>query len=226
MATKYLERIRSVQPTGPIILFGFCFGGVVAYEIAKQLEKETCGGGGGGGGGDGGVDLLGLLDAQVVLEDFCEDETLRHFLVQQGKITGLLPLIQPSLDAGSISTLSSECLWSFSELLVKKMKLSPEGKEKEYLKLFVEYFRHHVNLQREYLISDFSEFSGEVVFIYSEERKNFDKKKWNELFKREMKIFPTPGSHLSMIYDPHVTVLAKTMTGILESHLSQIKEKI
>ena len=38
MATRYLEAVRQVQPSGPYYLGGFCFGGIVAYEMARQLE--------------------------------------------------------------------------------------------------------------------------------------------------------------------------------------------
>ena len=37
MATSYLEEIRTVQARGPYYLGGFSFGGVVAYEMARQL---------------------------------------------------------------------------------------------------------------------------------------------------------------------------------------------
>lgn len=39
MATRYMEAIRRVQPTGPYYLGGFCFGGIIAYEIARQMEQ-------------------------------------------------------------------------------------------------------------------------------------------------------------------------------------------
>lgn len=37
MAADHLQSIRTVQPTGPYCLGGFCGGGVIAYEIARQL---------------------------------------------------------------------------------------------------------------------------------------------------------------------------------------------
>lgn len=39
MAARYVEAIRRVQPEGPYHLGGFCFGGLVAYEMARQLES-------------------------------------------------------------------------------------------------------------------------------------------------------------------------------------------
>jgi amino acid adenylation domain-containing protein len=37
MAAEYLVELRRFQPTGPYLLGGFCFGGTVAYEMARQL---------------------------------------------------------------------------------------------------------------------------------------------------------------------------------------------
>jgi hypothetical protein len=38
MAAHYLEEIRRVQPRGPYRLGGYCFGALVAFEMAHQLE--------------------------------------------------------------------------------------------------------------------------------------------------------------------------------------------
>ncbi|MFF8288759.1 amino acid adenylation domain-containing protein [Streptomyces sp. NPDC016309] len=40
MAADYLDHVRSVQPTGPYHLLGWSFGGVVAHEMAVQLEES------------------------------------------------------------------------------------------------------------------------------------------------------------------------------------------
>jgi amino acid adenylation domain-containing protein len=40
MATRYVDEIRGVQPTGPYYLGGYCFGGNVAYEMARQLRAR------------------------------------------------------------------------------------------------------------------------------------------------------------------------------------------
>jgi thioesterase domain-containing protein len=38
MAADYIDEILSVQPIGPYFLAGYCFGGIVAFEIAQQLR--------------------------------------------------------------------------------------------------------------------------------------------------------------------------------------------
>jgi amino acid adenylation domain-containing protein/FkbH-like protein len=52
MATGYLREVQALQPAGPYYLGGYCFGGNVAYEMARQLhaQGET-------------VALLALLDS-------------------------------------------------------------------------------------------------------------------------------------------------------------------
>jgi thioesterase domain-containing protein len=40
IALELIRQIRAVQPQGPYALGGFCHGGLVAYEIAHQLEAQ------------------------------------------------------------------------------------------------------------------------------------------------------------------------------------------
>lgn len=52
MAQYYLRAIQQIQPAGPYFLGGYCFGGVVAYQVASLLETQ---------GQE--VGLLALIDA-------------------------------------------------------------------------------------------------------------------------------------------------------------------
>lgn len=40
MAAYYIKQIRAIQPEGPYLLGGFCAGGVIAFEMALQLQKQ------------------------------------------------------------------------------------------------------------------------------------------------------------------------------------------
>jgi thioesterase domain-containing protein len=40
MAASYVRIIRTVKPNGPYLLSGYCKGGVVAFEMARQLERD------------------------------------------------------------------------------------------------------------------------------------------------------------------------------------------
>jgi hypothetical protein len=40
MATRYVREVQTVQPEGPYLLGGYCMGGTLALEMAKQLYAE------------------------------------------------------------------------------------------------------------------------------------------------------------------------------------------
>ena len=40
MAAAHIRTIRSVRPQGPYVIGGFCLGGMIAYEVASQLEAQ------------------------------------------------------------------------------------------------------------------------------------------------------------------------------------------
>lgn len=42
MAGHYVDELLQFQPQGPYFLGGFCFGGIVAYEMAVQLRRRGC----------------------------------------------------------------------------------------------------------------------------------------------------------------------------------------
>ena len=51
MADRYIKAIGSIQPNGPYILGGWSFGGIIAFEMARQLQQA-----------DRGVSLLVSID--------------------------------------------------------------------------------------------------------------------------------------------------------------------
>jgi amino acid adenylation domain-containing protein len=40
IAAHYLSEIRKIQPVGPYYIGGYCFGGIVAFEMAQQLRRQ------------------------------------------------------------------------------------------------------------------------------------------------------------------------------------------
>lgn len=41
MATFYINEMKTIQPGGPYYLAGYCYGGILAYEMACQLRKQN-----------------------------------------------------------------------------------------------------------------------------------------------------------------------------------------
>ena len=40
LAGRFADEVRAFQPDGPLIVAGFCAGGVVAFELARQLQES------------------------------------------------------------------------------------------------------------------------------------------------------------------------------------------
>lgn len=40
MATHYVKEIQTLQPQGPYFIGGYCYGGTVAFEMARQLKQQ------------------------------------------------------------------------------------------------------------------------------------------------------------------------------------------
>jgi amino acid adenylation domain-containing protein len=76
MAAHYLSELRILQPEGPYVLGGFCFGGVLAFEAAQQLSAA-------------GHTVSGVFMIQTVhpalLRSARDNSVVRHFWERAGK---------------------------------------------------------------------------------------------------------------------------------------------
>ena len=86
MATRYMEEITRVWPEGPYNLYGWSFGGMVAFEMARLLRLDNRE-----------VALLALGDTPAPSplekwpEEPREDEIILHILMESGNEENLLP---------------------------------------------------------------------------------------------------------------------------------------
>lgn len=79
MAADYVARIRDVQPHGPYLIAGLCAGGVIAFEMARQLQDQ----------GER-VAFVGVIDAADVAA------AKRSFYVTRLRLARLAPLLRQS----------------------------------------------------------------------------------------------------------------------------------
>jgi amino acid adenylation domain-containing protein len=145
MATLYLREIRQVQPEGPYFLGGWSMGGLVAFEIARQLEAQ-----------DEAVALLALFDtypsgqSREVIEDHDTLPLLVRFAADMGRLMGIdisglrerflkmekhemeALLLQVMLDAGVLAKETSEkdlnemfSIFARNSMAVTRYRLQP-----------------------------------------------------------------------------------------------------
>jgi thioesterase domain-containing protein len=74
MAAAHIEAMRAVQPDGPYLLGGFCNGGLMAYEMARQLQAQ-----------EQRVDLLALIDPAAPRQH----KVVRDFIGRFSKVVHL-----------------------------------------------------------------------------------------------------------------------------------------
>lgn len=70
MAAAHLEVVRSIQPEGPYLFGGWCNGGLIAYEMARQLHAQGQQ-----------VDLLVLMDPDAPAFRFQQERRLIDHLI-------------------------------------------------------------------------------------------------------------------------------------------------
>ncbi|MGZ5050852.1 MAG: non-ribosomal peptide synthetase [Methylobacter sp.] len=91
LAEHYISELQQVQPEGPYYLVGFSFGGVIAYEMARQLSARGQQ-----------VNLVGLLDSYLtedkhllplgrIIQKALQQNPFQVLAQLKNKIPGLVP---------------------------------------------------------------------------------------------------------------------------------------
>jgi thioesterase domain-containing protein len=85
LAAEHIRHMRTVSPTGPYLLGGFCIGGVIAFEIARQLIAQGHN-----------VGLLTLIDAET---GYSGERWARRLTHACALVTGMPPTRQLAMFA-------------------------------------------------------------------------------------------------------------------------------
>jgi FkbH-like protein len=212
MARYYVQEIRAFQPSGPYFLGGYCLGGNVAYEMARQLHEE----------GER-VGLVALLDAfpsnagyeRVTwwqpnypfrfarnacywLSDFVRQpyEDQRKFIVRKSRILGRKFLRKFQKRNGAKTEVDLEEV------------IDPSYFPKHELKFWEIHLRALVNHTEQ-------SYSGTVTLIRTRGQPLFcslaDDFCWSKLAQGGVAVKNIPGSHENIFIEPNVQYLARQL---------------
>jgi amino acid adenylation domain-containing protein len=217
MAAIYVEALRATQPVGPYLLGGWSFGGLVAFEMARQLREL---------GQD--VPLLVLVDAgapsfvrQIIEAD---DAVLLTILANQltrysMKDEELKPLREAlrKLD-------TNEQLKYVINYFIERDRVGASldmGYAFEFLKRHLRVFRTRIQVTRSYVPPV---YPGPItVFRGSEEPPEVlgldPTKGWSELSTQPVEVHIVPGNHETMGLDPNVKMLAARLQSCIDEAL-------
>ncbi len=209
MATAYIEAIRSVQPQGPYRLGGWSMGGVIAYEMASQLREQS-----------EEVSLLALIDSGVpalALRQFGDEQNdaqlLCGFLINIGEIFGKEIAVSP----GDLQELSPQAQ---SKYLLEQAEqaglLSRLGGARQF-QSYLEVFKANVKALFDYTPPKSSE---RIVLFRADGGENNGHHNgglgWSELTSKLVETYSMPGNHYSILFMPHVHVLAERLRACLD----------
>jgi aspartate racemase len=232
MVAYYIEKMRSIQPEGPYLVGGLCAGGVLAFEIARQIQRQGQK-----------VALVALIDVGDVqapervgrmasqrLNSFAEALKPGSSLNPQKQ---LLPKLK--VMAQKISNLVTYEAGLKIQTIQNKLKL----------KLFRHYLDHNLPLptwlqdipvrtiyffaKREYAPDAL--YPDEVVLFRATAGEGDDEPSinlysdpllgWGKRVTQPVKVYDIPGGHSSMLQEPNAQVLAEKMQTYIDVALSK-----
>ncbi|MDB6028676.1 MAG: amino acid adenylation protein [Verrucomicrobiales bacterium] len=212
MAAHYIKEMRGIQPKGPYLLGGYCFGGVIAYEMARQLVQS----------GEK-LALLALIESVPPHVDcqsrwtvemflhFCR--TLPSWLAHQ-KVNELWRRIE-----GKVKRIGAKVL--------TKSKTSSEGQNPATAGLndvidmthYPTNFRRFAEIHWNALLHYFPKpFPGQVTLFRTKQPRllTLDPEgSWRKLSQGGVDLRLVPGSHETILHEPDVHHLAKELNACL-----------
>jgi amino acid adenylation domain-containing protein len=213
MATYYIEAIQSIQPEGPYALGGHSFGGIVAFEMAQQLNKLGHK-----------VDVLALLDAGAPELEIAEDDIHSNdadWLYEIGVILENLYATSLEISAEILKSLDSEeQLYYFKERLQAANLLSP-GLGINQLRGLLKVYKTEMQIvyqPGEIYSNQIICFASSQIDESGENPQNLDNPflKWQPFSAKSLNIHWIPGNHWTMLDEPNVQILAAELTNYLQ----------
>jgi thioesterase domain-containing protein len=194
MAAQYVAEIRMLQPTGPYHLLGWSFGGLVAYEMARQLQAE----------GER-VALLALLDTALEQPDLADSEVSDKSIIETLiDVLGLEKIIPDA--ACAIANLDE-----FVEA-ARQSGIWPTDFSTVQAARIIELFKLNIAQGRTYVPGG---YDGDILLfraLDNPEGGDFD---WSAKTTGNVRLVPLATTHNRVPFDPNARVIADVLRPLL-----------
>ena len=207
MASQYLQEIQTLQPQGPYFLGGYSFGGIIAYEIAQQLHRQ------------------GQKVAFLAMLDTCRPGYKRRISF----------LKRIYLHLNYIGQRRSKYISHKAKSFYKHAKFYIKQSFQHYLRFVTQMITSRTPETNKYLHGHniytqamntyiFQPYSAKVTLFRTKDENRTDAVGmeydstfgWGEIIIGDLDVKYIPGSHLSLLDEPNVRVLAKQMKICLQ----------
>ncbi|HEX6290185.1 MAG TPA: amino acid adenylation domain-containing protein [Herpetosiphonaceae bacterium] len=210
LATNYIEIMRSVQPEGPYLLGGWSFGGLVAFEMARQLNARGQQ-----------VALLALMDTWAplpgnVLADYSDEATPFSFFAKdlEHRFARRLPLLTDD----ELRLLDPDTRLRYLHKLVQlAADLAPDYSIEQIQQQIRIY---QANLRAADAYQPKGTYPYQITLFQAKEpfsaHPPADTLGWDQLTAEPVALYSVPGNHLTMFSEPHIVVLAERLQHCLD----------
>lgn len=221
MAASYVARMRTVQPKGPYLLAGLCAGGVIAFEMARQLQdlgERTA--------------FVGIIDAADV------EANKRSFYITRTRIQRMRALLRnrTSGEGAPLALLARRAAnavtydvrtrleWMRRTRTVAKMANADDAQDTAPDLSFLHLYEVAHRAHRPHGLFD----GGQVVLFKATRGTGADDDVpyvelytdyifgWGKRVAGDVSLINVPGGHSSILQEPNVDILADAMRAAIE----------
>lgn len=228
LAAAYVKEIRAVQPEGPYLIGGHCFGGLVAFEISQQLCRE---------GQD--VALLVLMDVPARYLDNGADVAQADDTTWLVKLAGVVSE-STGTDLGVTEELlrqqDADAQLQFFNERMQAVGFLPPGADVAKMRGLLRVFA--ANSTARYTPRDVQPVPI-VLFRAGEFHHDYDFSPaddpgrpiaqstlgWNRYASGAVAVHVVPGNHITMMSEPNVAQLAQKITSYLTQMEAALEEQ-
>jgi thioesterase domain-containing protein/NAD(P)-dependent dehydrogenase (short-subunit alcohol dehydrogenase family)/acyl carrier protein len=211
MAAHYIPEILRVQPEGPYVIGGQSFGGLVAYEIGRQLEAQ--------GKTVGFIGLIDTFQKRIPeVNDFPSLLNRLHSYMDRVELHGKKILFGP----GRISYLKAQARTrkrKISGFFYRRRHRQFERKGVEIPAAFQDVDQSNRLAARRYTPGI---LHGSAVLFRCKIRSAGEDPDywmgWKPVVRGNLHAVEVPGNHLSMMTEPNVEILADQLTAYMEKY--------
>jgi thioesterase domain-containing protein/acyl carrier protein len=197
MAKNYADRIQRIYPDGPYNLLGWSYGGVIAHELAIELQQRGC------------ITSLILLDAQpiidsrMVLHDYAIDES--HIVKQVLEFYGVsTPEPNESLTYEQI------------EELVREHEAIELSQHKDLLQLLLQNLNTNLALYRDH---EPDVLDGDMIIFSAvrdeSDRSSFLQESWRPYVAGGITVYPIQCTHQEMMTSESISMYGEQIRQVL-----------
>ncbi|PCI49269.1 MAG: hypothetical protein COB51_04230 [Moraxellaceae bacterium] len=215
LASHYLDGIKESHGDGPVLLGGHSFGGIVAYEMARQLSVQNKP-----------VSGLILLDtpAPQFFQPTGRDWSDTEWLSQVSEVVSHLYQVDVCFSVEALNALPAEQRLARLHQALIANEVLPVGSPIEFFRGFIDVYKANLSIQYQakriesdlkvLLVRAEREQPKELTSDQYDQIRGSEDLGWRDYFANKIDVVDVPGDHLTMMRNPHVEDIAAVIEGL------------